>query len=159
MSHCKELVWSCENLCPAQNCLQPCKSHPFTVPWSHIAIDFITESNGYTTILVIVNRFSKDCCLIPTPNLLTAVETVEIIFNKVFRIYGLPEHIESDREVQSSKYDWEAFFKHLHISQWAFFSGYNLQSNSQIKICWPGDWKILKMLLYKQSVLKTLRTH
>ncbi len=39
-------------------------------PWSHIAIDFITDlpnSNGYTTILTVIDRFSKACRLIPLP--------------------------------------------------------------------------------------------
>lgn len=31
-------------------------------PWSHIAMDFVTDlpaSKGYTTILIVVDRFSK----------------------------------------------------------------------------------------------------
>lgn len=37
-------------------------------PWSHLSIDFVTDlplSNGFTTILIITDRFSKACCLIP----------------------------------------------------------------------------------------------
>ncbi|KAL0150605.1 hypothetical protein M9458_054085, partial [Cirrhinus mrigala] len=63
-------------------------------PWSHIAMDFITDlppSNGHTTILSVVDRFSKGCRFIPLPKLPTAMETAELLCNWVFRFYGLPE--------------------------------------------------------------------
>ncbi len=69
-------------------------------PWSHIAIDFITDlplSGGHTTILTVVDRFSKACRFIPLPKLPTALETAEALCNYVFRFYGLPEDIVSDR--------------------------------------------------------------
>ncbi len=47
-------------------------------PWSHIAIDFVTDlppSRGHTTILSVIDRFSKACRLIPLPKLPTALET------------------------------------------------------------------------------------
>ncbi len=68
-------------------------------PWSHIAIDFITDlplSGGHTTILTVIDRFSKACHFIPLPKLPTALETAEILCNYVFRFYGLPEDIVSD---------------------------------------------------------------
>lgn len=60
-------------------------------PWSNLAIDFITDSpnsNGFTAICVIVDRFSKSCHLIPMKGLPTAMETAEALFNQVFRVYG-----------------------------------------------------------------------
>ncbi len=62
-------------------------------PWSHIAIDFVTDlpaSQGQTTILTVIDRFSKACRLIPLPKLPTAFETEEALCNYVFRFYGLP---------------------------------------------------------------------
>ncbi len=70
-------------------------------PWSHIAIDFITDlplSRGYTTILTVIDRFSKACRLIPLPKLPTALETAESLCDYVLRLYGLPEDIVSDRD-------------------------------------------------------------
>ncbi len=60
-------------------------------PWSHLAVDFVTDlpsSNGYTTILVIIDRFSKACRLIPLKGLPTAIETAQALFHHVFRVYG-----------------------------------------------------------------------
>ncbi|KAL0170987.1 hypothetical protein M9458_035583, partial [Cirrhinus mrigala] len=57
-------------------------------PWSHIAIDFVTDlplSNGYTTILTVIDRFSKSCRLISLPKLPTTLETAEALCEFVFR--------------------------------------------------------------------------
>ncbi len=69
-------------------------------PWSHIGIDFVTDlpnSDGNTCVLVTVDRFSKACKFIPLKGLPTAFETAECLFNHVFRNFGLPEEIVSDR--------------------------------------------------------------
>ncbi|XP_016347329.1 uncharacterized protein LOC107692676 [Sinocyclocheilus anshuiensis] len=72
-------------------------------PWSHLGVDFVTDlppSEGNTCILVIVDRFSKSCRLLPLRGLPTALETAELLFNQVFRYYGIPEDIVSDRGPQ-----------------------------------------------------------
>ncbi len=88
-------------------------------PWSHLGIDFATDlhfatdlppSDGYTTILVVVDRFSKWCKLIPLRGLPTALETAETLFQHVFRNFGLPEDIVSDRGSQFTFRVWRAFF-------------------------------------------------
>ncbi|KAG1952342.1 retrotransposable element [Pimephales promelas] len=102
-------------------------------PWSHIAVDFITDlpaSDGYTTILTVVDRFSKACRLIPLTKLPTALETAEHLCNWVFRLYGLPEDIVSDRGPQFTSRVWSAFFKALQVNV-SLTSGYHPQSNGQ----------------------------
>ena len=44
-------------------------------PWSHLSIEFVTDltSAGFTTILVIVDRFSKSCRFIPLSGLPTSL--------------------------------------------------------------------------------------
>ncbi len=69
-------------------------------PWSHIAIDFITDlpnSKGSTTILMVIDRFSISCHLITLPKPPTALETAEVLCSYVFSFYGLPDYIVSDR--------------------------------------------------------------
>lgn len=56
-------------------------------PWSHIAVDFVTDlppSDTFTCILVAVDRFSKACKLIPFTGLPIAMETTEAIFTRIF---------------------------------------------------------------------------
>ncbi|KAK3551029.1 hypothetical protein QTP70_011523 [Hemibagrus guttatus] len=102
-------------------------------PWSHLGVDFITDlpaSEGCTCILVIVDRFSKSCRLLPLPGLPTAFDTAEYLFNHVFRYYGLPEDIVSDRGPQFTSRVWKAFCKHLGVTV-SLSSGYHPQTNGQ----------------------------
>lgn len=61
------------------------KFSPLPTPnrsWSHIAIDFLTDlpkSEGMTTSLVILDRFSQAIKLFPLPNLPSAFQTAELL--------------------------------------------------------------------------------
>ncbi len=104
-------------------------------PWSHITIDFITDlplSGGHTTILTVVDHFSKTCRFVPLPKLPTALETAEALCNYVFRFYGLPEDIVSDRGPQFTSRVWSAFCQKLNINV-SLTSGYHPQSNGQVE--------------------------
>ncbi|KAI2644826.1 Transposon Tf2-8 polyprotein [Labeo rohita] len=104
-------------------------------PWSHLSIDFITDlppSNEFTTILVTIDRFSKSCHLIPLKGLPSAMETALALFHNVFRIYGLPENIVSDRGTRFTSQVWRAFCKQLDISV-SLTSGYHPQANGQVE--------------------------
>ncbi|KAL0146658.1 hypothetical protein M9458_057998 [Cirrhinus mrigala] len=102
-------------------------------PWSHLGVDFITDlppSEGNTCILVIVDRFSKFCRLIPLQGLPTAWNTAKLLFDQVFRSYGLPEDIVSDRGRQFISRVWKAFFRLLGVTV-SLSSGYHPQTNGQ----------------------------
>ncbi|KAI2643799.1 Transposon Tf2-9 polyprotein [Labeo rohita] len=104
-------------------------------PWSHIALDFVTDlplSNGHTTILSVVDRFSKGCHFIPLLKLPTAMETAEHLCNWVFRFYGLPEDTVSDRGPQFTSRLWSSFFHLLGVNV-SLTSGYHPQANGQAK--------------------------
>ena len=72
-------------------------------PWSHILADFITKlllAQRYDVILVVCNHFSKITYFITTTEK-TSVEGLAKLFqDHVQKLYGLPESIISDREVQ-----------------------------------------------------------
>ncbi len=102
-------------------------------PWSHMGIDFVTDlpnSEGNTCILVSVDRFSKACKLIPLRGLPTALETAEHLFHHLFRNFGVPEDIVSDRGPQFISHVWKAFF-HLPGVTVSLSSGYHPQTNGQ----------------------------
>lgn len=72
-------------------------------PWAEISMDFVTGlpgSQGNTTVLTVVDRFSKMIRFIALPKLPSAKETAEIMINHVFRIHGFPKDIVSDRGPQ-----------------------------------------------------------
>uniref|UniRef100_A0A4W5QHM8 Gypsy retrotransposon integrase-like protein 1 n=1 Tax=Hucho hucho TaxID=62062 RepID=A0A4W5QHM8_9TELE len=104
-------------------------------PWSHIAIDFVTDlppSQNFTTILTVVDRFSKACRFIPLAKLPTALQTAEALVQQVFRLYGLPEDIVSDRGPQFTSRVWQALCGQLNINV-SLTSGYHPQANGQVE--------------------------
>ncbi|KAK3563236.1 hypothetical protein QTP86_018284 [Hemibagrus guttatus] len=102
-------------------------------PWSHLSVDFLTDLpdlGGFTTVMVVVDRFSKGCKLIPLKGSPTAMQTVEAMFQHVFWNFGLPEDIVSDRGSQFTSRVWRSLCELLGISI-SLNSGYHPQSNGQ----------------------------
>ncbi|KAL2086105.1 hypothetical protein ACEWY4_017164 [Coilia grayii] len=102
-------------------------------PWSHLGIDYVTDlpsSNHHTCILVVVDRFSKSCKLIPLKSVPTAPETAEAVFTHVFRHFGIPEDVVSDRGPQFISRFWRAFLGRLGVAV-SLTSGYHPQTNGQ----------------------------
>ncbi|KAK3531965.1 hypothetical protein QTP86_002246 [Hemibagrus guttatus] len=99
-----------------------------------MTVDFVTDlpsSNGFNTILVATDRFSKACQLVPLKGLPTAMEMATTLFNQVFCTYGLPEDIVSDRGPQFTLWVWKAFCTLLGINV-SLSSGYHPQSEGQM---------------------------
>jgi len=72
-------------------------------PWKIISTDLITqllESNSYNAICVIVNRLTKRAHFIPINNQFSSKDMAQLLYNKVYPLYGLLLQIISDREVQ-----------------------------------------------------------
>ncbi len=112
------------------------KLHPLPIPrrpWSHISMDFVSglpNSQGNTVILVVVDRFSKACHLIPASKIPTAGQTAELLMQHVFRIHGFPQDMVSDRGSQFTSRFWKAFGR-LIGSTISLSSGFHPQSNGQ----------------------------
>uniref|UniRef100_A0A8C1RAU7 Chromo domain-containing protein n=1 Tax=Cyprinus carpio TaxID=7962 RepID=A0A8C1RAU7_CYPCA len=61
----------------------------------------LPPSDSHTGILVVVDRFSKACKLIPLKGLPTAFETANLLFHHVFRHFGLPQsNGQTERKIQ-----------------------------------------------------------
>jgi hypothetical protein len=72
-------------------------------PWEHVTADMIVklpQSNGYNSILVVVDRFSKMVYLIPTNESITAVGIAELYLDNIFHLHGLPKEWTTDRGPQ-----------------------------------------------------------
>jgi len=72
-------------------------------PWSHILADFITKlslAQGYDTILVVYNHFSKMAHFIATTEKTSAEGLAKLFRDHIWKLHGLPESIISDRGVQ-----------------------------------------------------------
>ena len=72
-------------------------------PWQHISVDFITKlpvSKGYDSILVVCDRFSKMSYFVATTEKTMAEELARLFRDNVWKLYGLPESVISDRGLQ-----------------------------------------------------------
>ncbi|MEE6526451.1 hypothetical protein FKM82_027115 [Ascaphus truei] len=96
-------------------------------------MDFIVDlpkSKGMDTILVVVDRFSKQAHFIPLKGLPSAPKLAEVFVKVVFRLHGSPQTIVSDRGSQFVSKFWRAFCKKLNVAL-HFSSGYHPQTNGQ----------------------------
>ena len=73
------------------------------VPWTDLAMDFLTELPivlGKSTVLVVVDRFSKMLRLIPLGEQTDTESVACIFFDHMVHIHGLPWTIISDRNLK-----------------------------------------------------------
>jgi len=67
--------------------------------WNSISMDFIEKLpsfSGFDTILVIVDRLSKQAIFISTHDTITSVELARLFVIHVFSKHGVPSHVTSD---------------------------------------------------------------
>jgi len=71
--------------------------------WTHISVDFITKLplvQGYDSILVVVDRFTKMAHFILTTEKTSAEELAQLFRDNIWKLHGLPDSIISDRGPQ-----------------------------------------------------------
>jgi transposase InsO family protein len=71
--------------------------------WKTVTMDFVTDlppSNGYDSMFVVVDRFSKATIVTPCRKDITAEETSKLYLENVWRRTGLPQQVISDRGPQ-----------------------------------------------------------
>jgi len=102
-------------------------------PWQEISIDIIRplpKSNGMDTIVVIVNQFTKMIHLkaITMNNLLEGI--VKIYRDDIWKLYGVPRKILSDRGPQFASKFMKEFIKALETKK-QLSTVYYPQTNGQ----------------------------
>jgi len=71
--------------------------------WTHISADFITKlplSQGYDSILVVVDRFTKMVHFIPTTEKTSTEGLARLFRDNIWKLHVLPDSIISDRGPQ-----------------------------------------------------------
>ncbi|KAG7668438.1 hypothetical protein KSW81_002322 [Nannochloris sp. 'desiccata'] len=121
----------------SSNQVTPGLLSPLDIPcrrWEQIHIDLIgplpVTPRGFDAIVTIVDRLSKAAVFIPTTMTVTARQLAELFFNNVFRHYGLPSIIISDRDPRFTSNFWRALMDHLGISL-HMTAAYHPQSDGQ----------------------------
>ena len=79
---------------------------PLFIPervWQDVSIDFKSfppDKKGYDCVCVVVDRLSKRCFSIPCHKETTARQTADMYYRYIWRVYGPPRSIVSDRGPQ-----------------------------------------------------------
>jgi transposase InsO family protein len=105
-------------------------------PFDTVTMDFITElpeSNGYDSILVIVDKLTKYVNLIPTTTRINEKGTAELFFDHIVTHYGLPKQIISDRDSRWTGSFWKEVCKKLNIQR-ALTTAHHPQADGQTEV-------------------------
>ena len=84
-----------------------------SAPWESISMDFIMglpKSRSYDSILVVVDQFSKMASFIPTHEKVSANQVAELLFANVFKNWGMPLDMLSDRDPKFVAKFWRSLF-------------------------------------------------
>ena len=100
-------------------------------PWDSISMDFIEQlppSSGFTSILVIICRLSKQSIFIPMVDTITLAELAKLFVLHVFSKHGVPSHITSDRGSKFISHFFRSLGKALDM-RLHFTSGYHPEAD------------------------------
>ncbi|GJY41829.1 ty3-gypsy retrotransposon protein [Tanacetum coccineum] len=112
---------------------------PLNLPtrvWAEITMDFIDglpKSEGYTVILVVVDRLSKYAHFVPLRHPYTAKTVAAAFLREVVRLHGIPESIVSDRDRVFLSHFWRELFK-LQGTNLKRSSSYHPQTDGQSEV-------------------------
>ena len=104
-------------------------------PWESVSIDFIEQlpdSDGYSAILVIVDRLSKQGVFCACNDKITAEEFAKLFLSQVFAKHGVPQHVTSDRGPEFVSRFFRALGELLGVTL-HFTSGHHPEANGQVE--------------------------
>src|SRR6266536_431634 len=105
-------------------------------PWQHISMDFNSfnrDKHGYDNVLVIMDRLSKESISIPCHKTTTAEEMASLFIYHVWRYFGPPDSIVSDRGPQFISAFWTEFCRLLGVKI-KLSTAHHPQTDSQTEI-------------------------
>ena len=108
--------------CPQCQIAKPRHERPYGIlmplqppeePWQDVSIDFITKlprSDGFDSIMVVVDRFSKMAHFVPLTETSSAPRVAELFLSNIVRLHGFPRSIVSDRDPRFTSSFWRELF-------------------------------------------------
>lgn len=102
-------------------------------PWRSVSMDLITglpKSNGFDSILVFVDRFTKYVVFVPTNATLDTRGFAMLFIQHIVTFHGMPEEVVSDRGSQFNSTFWKEVCHMLRIDR-CLSSAYHPESDGQ----------------------------
>lgn len=93
-------------------------------------IEHLPDSSGFTAILVIIDRLSKQAIFIPTHDTITSPDLARLFVLHVFSKHGVPSHVTSDRGTEFVSHFFRSLGKALDMVL-HFTSGYHPEGDGQ----------------------------
>src|SRR6266446_3225392 len=103
--------------------------------WSSISMDFIEQlpaSEGFSTILVVINQLTKQAIFIPSHNTVNAPQVAQLFLTHVFSKHGVPAHVTSDHGSEFISHFFCSLGKLLQM-RLRFTSGYHPEGDGQME--------------------------
>lgn len=131
-------VRSCEvcQRCKSEHVPYPGLLQPLPVPdqaWDTVTMDFIEslpKSGGKNTILVIIDKYTKFAHMLALQHPFSATQVAQLLLDNVFKLYGPPKAIITDRDKIFTSNFWSELFKKLgSVSK--LTTAYHPQSDGQ----------------------------
>src|SRR5260370_15853472 len=103
--------------------------------WNSISMDFIEHlpaSDGFTSILVVVDCLTKQSLFIPTHDTINSPQLSQLFLNHVFSKHRVPSHVTSDQGTKFVSHFFRSLGKLLQM-ELHFTSGYHPDGNGQME--------------------------
>ena len=85
-----------------------------TTPWTDVSMDFIKgfpKSMEYEVILVVMNRLTKYAHFVLVSHPYNVAKIASLYMQHVFKLYGMPTSIVSDRDATFTSLFWSKLFR------------------------------------------------
>jgi hypothetical protein len=133
-----EDIWGFIRLCDSCQRNKPDALLPLSLfpdmPWSSLSFDFITclppTNQGHNALLVVVDRLTKMCRLVPCDFTCTPQEVANLLLSEIFSIFGVPDTLISDRDPRFTSTWFQSWCTSLGIKQ-CMSSSYHPQTDGQ----------------------------
>ena len=112
---------------------------PLSIPpaiWRDISMDFIVglpKSGNNSVIMVVIDRLSKYAHFRVVQHPFTTATVAQIFMDNIFKLYGMPNSIISDRDPTFTSNFWQELFK-LHGIQSHLSTAYHPQTDGQSEV-------------------------